>query len=64
MTTTTKLRVGDRVKVIAPHSDYHHRVGTVERVTEVDWSPAVITVRLEMGGKIVVGNRALVLVAP
>lgn len=61
---TIKLRPGDRVRVIAPHSDYHHRVGTVERVTDVDWSPAVVTVALENGGKIVVASRALVLVAP
>lgn len=63
MTTPTKLRVGDRVKVIAPHSDWHHRVGTIERVTDQEWAPAVVTVKLEMGGKIVVGTRALVLVA-
>lgn len=60
----TTFRVGDRVRVIAPHSDHHHKTGTIERVNDVDWSPALITVKLEMGGKIVVGGRALVLVAP
>lgn len=56
----TKLRPGDRVRVIAPRSTHHHEMGIIERVTEVDWSPAVVTVKLETGGKIVAGTRALV----
>ena len=59
----TKLRPGDRVRVIAPRSDHHHRVGTIERVTDQEWAPAVVTIRLEIGDKIIVGTRALVLVA-
>lgn len=59
----TKLRPGDRVRVIAPHSDHHHKTGTVECVTDYEGRKPTATIKLDTGGKIFAGPNALVLVA-